>query len=51
MTSESRKNLFAVDWPDCLEGRLASRQQSLHWASVLMRLSSGTLFLSAAFVK
>jgi len=28
MTSESRKNLFAVDWPGCLEGGFAGRQQS-----------------------
>src|SRR5262249_26097362 len=28
MTPESRKNLFAVDWPGCLEGRFAGRQQS-----------------------
>jgi hypothetical protein len=28
MTPESRKNLFAVDWPGCLEGRFSGRQQS-----------------------
>jgi hypothetical protein len=41
----------SVRRPGAKEVSLALDESTLHWVSLLMRLSIGTLFLSAAFVK